>query len=139
MAEELITWSDDFLMGEENIDAQHQELVKLINSLYAGAQMGGVMTKVSYMEAIKGGLHYIKTHFSYEEEMMEKSSFPFYKEHKKQHEGFVAEISRSIKELEKVDKPDPGAFILFLKDWVLKHIADADKKYAPYVPSGRAR
>ena len=133
MAGELIVWTDDFLVGEESIDTQHKELVRLINEFYAGVQMGGIMTKVFYMQTIKGALHYIKTHFSNEESIMQKIEFPFYKEHKKLHEDFVAEVTHELKVFEDQDNPDPTDFIKFLVCWVSKHIADADKKMTSYL------
>ena len=64
MAEELVTWNDDYLIGNVTIDGQHRELVRMTNEFYAGVQMGGVLAKVYFLQTIKGAVQYVKTHFA---------------------------------------------------------------------------
>jgi hemerythrin len=133
MANELVAWSDDFLVGNATIDFQHKELVRMTNEFYAGCQMGGVMAKVYFMKTIQGAVHYVRTHFSTEEELMQKAAYPGYDTHKKMHDDFVHKVTQQIQLFEKEDNPDPAGFVKYLMDWVLQHIADADKKYMPYI------
>jgi len=133
MANELIPWSDDFLVGNKDIDTQHKELVRLTNEFYAGVQMGGLLAKVHFMQTIKGAMQYIKTHFVTEEEIMQKIKFPPLEEHKKQHEEFVAEVSQEIRFFEENDVPDPEGFVKYLMDWILNHVANSDKNITPYL------
>jgi hemerythrin len=133
MANELITWNDDFLIGNETIDSQHKELVKLTNEFYAGVQMGGVLAKVYFLQTIQGAVQYVKTHFAAEEDIMKKIKVPNFKEHKKKHEEFIAEVTREIKIFEKNDNPDPAGFVKYLMDWILQHVAESDKKITPYL------
>ena len=133
MADELVAWSDDFLVENEKIDGQHKGLVKMTNEFYAGVQMGGVMAKVFFMKTIQGAVQYVKTHFATEEEIMLKVNYPLYEEHKKQHEDFVAKVAQQVSTFEQEDNPDPAGFVKYLMDWVLQHIAESDKKYMPYI------
>ena len=133
MADELVPWSDDFLVGHESIDLQHKELVKLTNEFYAGVQMGGVLAKVFFLQTIQGAVQYIKTHFKTEEDIMEKIEFPLFQEHKKLHEEFITEVTREIQAFEKQDTPDPAGFVKYLMNWVLNHVANSDKKITPYL------
>ena len=133
MANELIAWDDKFLIGEETIDAQHKELVRLTNEFYDGVQMGGLLAKVFFMQTVKGAVHYIKTHFVTEEGIMEKADYPFLEEHKKQHEAFVNEVAVQIKAIETRDNPDSASFVKFLMNWVLNHIAHSDKGFSAYL------
>ncbi|MDR0585138.1 MAG: bacteriohemerythrin [Treponema sp.] len=133
MADELVAWSDDFLVGNSVIDRQHKELVRLTNEFWAGCQMGGVMAKVYFLQTIQGTVLYVKTHFSTEEELMRKANYPDFDAHKKQHEDFVAEVTRQIQFFEKEDNPNPSKFVEYLMNWILKHVADSDKKYMPYI------
>jgi hemerythrin len=133
MADELVEWSDDFLVGNRLIDEQHQELVRMTNEFYAGCQMGGVMAKVYFMKTIQGAVRYVKIHFSTEEEIMQKAAYPDYESHKKQHENFVAHVLQEVKVFENEDNPDPAGFVKYLMDWVLQHIAASDKRYVPYI------
>ena len=133
MANELVTWTDDFTVNNVIIDGQHKELVRLTNEFYAGVQMGGVMAKVYFLQTIKGAVNYVKTHFVTEEEIMQKVDFPLYDEHKKEHEDFINAVTKQVNVFENEDNPDPAGFVKYLMNWVLKHIADSDKKYVPYI------
>jgi len=133
MANELVTWSDAFSVGNKKIDGQHQELVRMTNEFYAGVQMGGVMAKVYFLKTIQGAVQYVKTHFATEEEIMQKVEYPLFAEHKQQHEDFVAKVGQQVQNFEQEDNPDPAGFVKYLMDWVLQHIAESDKKYAPYI------
>ncbi|MDR2434563.1 MAG: bacteriohemerythrin [Treponema sp.] len=132
MANELIAWSDDFLVGNSVIDGQHKELVRMTNECWAGCRIGGVVAKVSFLKAIQGAVLYVKTHFATEEEFMRKARYPLFAAHKKQHEDFVAEVAAQIRVFESEDNPNPTAFVEYLMHWILEHIANSDKKYMPY-------
>ena len=133
MANELVTWSDDFLVGNSTIDTQHKELVNMTNDFYAGVKMGGLVAKVYFLQTIKGAVNYIKNHFQDEEALMRKAEYPDYEEHKKQHEYFVNEVTLQIKNFEKEDNPDPAGFVKYLMNWILNHVGHSDKKYSPYI------
>ncbi|MCL2067508.1 MAG: bacteriohemerythrin [Treponema sp.] len=133
MANELVTWSDELSVGNKTIDEQHQELVRMTNEFYAGCLMGGIMAKVYFLKTIQGAVHYIKTHFSTEEEILKMIEYPELEFHKKQHEDFIATVLEQVRAFETEDNPDPTGFIRFLMDWILKHIANMDKNYIPYL------
>ena len=133
MADELIAWSDDFSVQNKTIDDQHRELVRMTNELYVGCQKGGILAKVYFFETIKGALHYIKTHFSTEEELMQRANYPGLSTHKGEHEGLVARVNEQIMLFEKQDNPDPAGFVKILMDWILQHIAASDKLYVSYI------
>ncbi|MDR2479160.1 MAG: bacteriohemerythrin [Treponema sp.] len=133
MADELVTWTDDFSVENEQIDLQHKELVRMTNEFYSGCQMGGVLAKVYFMKTIQGAVLYIKTHFATEEAIMRQADYPGFEDHRQQHADFVSEVTRQIQIFEKEDNPDPAGFIKYLMNWVLQHIANSDKKYMPYI------
>ena len=114
MADELVAWNDNFLVGHEKIDEQHKELVRMANEFYAGVQMGGVVAKVFFMKTIQGAVQYVKTHFATEEDIMQKSEYPLFEEHKGQHENFVAEVAQNVQAFETEDYPDPAGFVKYL-------------------------
>lgn len=129
----VIEWSDDFSVHNKLIDEQHRELIRITNEFYVNCQTGGVIAKVSFLTALKAAVHYVKTHFSTEEEIMRKVQYPEFEQHKKQHDDFVAEVQRQSKLFENEDNPDPAKFVSFLQNWIFGHIAASDKKYASYL------
>jgi len=133
MAEELVSWNDDFLVGNESIDAQHKQLVKLTNDFYAGVRTGKLKAKVYFLQTIKGAVEYVRNHFTNEEEIMREINFPLYDEHKRLHEDFVAEVIREISLFEEEENPNPEGFVKYLMNWIFQHIANSDKKYVPFL------
>ncbi|MDR1575262.1 MAG: hemerythrin family protein [Treponema sp.] len=133
MADELVVWKDDFLVGNSVIDGQHRELVRITNECWAGYRTGGIIAKVSFLKAIQGAVLYAKTHFATEEELMRKARYPLLAVHKKQHEDFAAEVAAQIRVFESEDNPDPAAFVEYLTHWIAEHIANSDQKYIPYI------
>jgi len=131
MDENLVTWNESYSVGLELIDNQHKELVKMVNSLFAGCKQGVVSADIAYLRTISKALEYARIHFSDEEKYMSLVKYPKLEEHKKEHEEFVVEIKASMKLFEE-GKTEPIDMANFLKNWLLNHIAISDKQYAPY-------
>jgi hemerythrin len=133
MANGVITWNDSYSIGNRTIDGQHKELIRLTNEFYEGCQMGGVITKVYFFNTVKGAINYVKTHFATEEEILRKIEYPEFDAHKKMHEEFVNKVLEQVRAFEQEDMPNPIGFIKFLMEWIMNHIASADKLYIPYL------
>jgi hemerythrin-like metal-binding protein len=85
------------------------------------------------MSAIRGMVDYVGYHFSTEEKIMERVNYPEYKIHKKEHSDFVKEVLRQVQDFQAGQKVSANDLVLFLKDWVLAHIAVCDKKMGIYL------
>jgi hemerythrin len=134
MAEnKIVTWHTSYSVGIPLIDAQHQELINLTNALYASCMTGRESSKAVFLKTIRGAVDYIGYHFSTEEKIMERISYPEYAAHKKQHKDFVKEVLRGVDDFTSGRKFIPNAFVHYLKDWVLTHIAVTDKKLGEYL------
>ncbi|WP_456434411.1 bacteriohemerythrin [Thermosulfuriphilus sp.] len=121
----LITWNNSFSVYVKSIDDQHRRLIKIINC----AQRAHNLNKdrrllTTIMNSL---IRYSETHFATEEKLMEDFGYPEYKEHKREHESLLLDIFE-INSL--YNKKDIGADILlnFLKDWLICHILDTDKR-----------
>ena len=128
--EHEVEWQDAFSVGSVLIDNQHKGLVQMTNSLFQGCDRHDEM--LSFMRTIQNAVNYAKIHFATEERFMRKTQYPEYADHKAQHEGFVAEVLKQVKNFEE-GNCTPLNFALFLKSWLLNHIAVSDKKYSPYL------
>jgi hemerythrin len=127
---EIVRWHSSYSIGIPLIDAQHQELINLTNSLYQSCFMGREASRTVFLKTIRGAVGYIGYHFSTEEKIMVRVSYPYaeYTAHKQQHKDFVREVLREVDDFTTGKKFTPNAFVYFLKDWVLTHIAVTDKK-----------
>jgi hemerythrin len=127
----LIEWSDNLSVNIDEIDSQHQQLVGLINDL------NDAMRERKAKEALGGILNsltdYTIRHFSTEENYFDKFEYPETRTHKKEHTGFVEKVATFKEGFEE------GKLLLsievmdFLKDWLISHIKDSDKKYGPFL------
>jgi hemerythrin len=127
---DIVIWSDAFSVGVRLIDDQHKELVRMTNELALGCKKGGSEAEIYFMKTIQGAVRYVKTHFTTEEIIMERLNYPEFVTHKKEHEDFVAEVLKDVRNFEQGQKMVPLDFVHFLQQWVLNHIAKSDKRYA---------
>lgn len=132
----LITWSEKMSLGVVVIDNEHKKLVRLVNELYDAIQAGRAN---DVLERVLDELvAYTKSHFRHEEELFSRAGFPDSAEHKREHD----ELTRRVLEIQaKVRAGVHGTLSLevmnFLKDWLIDHIQDRDRKYVAYLPAAR--
>ena len=137
---ELIPCGKRLVLGIPIIDSQHKELVVLANELnYKCLRHNKDTVKEGFVCAVRGSINYVKVHFSTEEKIMERVGFPGLEQHKLQHQGFIAKILEEIEGLESGHALAPNRFVIFLKDWVLSHIAISDKEMVDYVLAEAAK
>jgi len=125
----LIEWKDSLSVEVAEIDAQHKELVRMINELN-DAMLEGKARDV--LSNIIGGLaSYTVSHFGNEEKYFARFGYAGAIAHKGEHDRFVKKVG------EYKEQFDSGAIMLsveimrFLKDWLVNHIQGTDKKYIP--------
>lgn len=129
-------WKDSYLIGVEQIDAQHKQLVltlqDLLDSLHGDDAKAAKASKHT-IDFLKG---FVVIHFGAEEMYQQAVSFPLYEEHKKLHEGFTAEMREMEFELMRTGYSRPAVEKLakkLTKYWIW-HIVKEDKKIGDYVP-----
>ena len=132
MDEDSVVWSDDYSVDFEAIDDQHKELVRMTNTLFTGCKMGSTAADIAFMKTIRDAIEYAQTHFFTEEKYMKTVNYPDFVVHKKEHDLFVATVIESVRKFEE-EKTEPIELARFLKKWLLTHIAESDKRYAPYL------
>ncbi|MDR2144415.1 MAG: bacteriohemerythrin [Treponema sp.] len=128
----LIVWSDDYSVHFKIIDEQHQGLVQMTNDLIRGCKAGGTAMDVAFMKTVRNAVEYAQVHFYTEEKYMKQAAYPELEQHKEEHASFVGKVQKAVAAFEK-GKADPLDLAIFLKEWLLSHIAISDKKYAPYL------
>ncbi|MDR0623626.1 MAG: bacteriohemerythrin [Treponema sp.] len=138
---EIVRWHSSYSIGIPLIDAQHRELINLTNKLYEGCMSGREVSRVVFLRTVRGAVDYIGYHFSTEEKIMERVSYPYaeYSIHKQQHNDFVREVLREVDDFSSGKKFTPNAFVYFLKDRVLTHIAVTDKKLGEFLVDMKRR
>lgn len=131
----MFKWKEDFSVNIKNVDDQHQELFRLGTELYSLVSLkDGIDHYDEIMKVIDSLAKYTVYHFDYEEGVMRDNNYSDLEEHKKQHDTFVAKIN-SIK-TEDVDMRQRKIgmdLIVFIANWIEKHILVTDMKYKEYL------
>ena len=127
----FIRWSNEISVQDSVLDAQHQQILRVINDLFDAISAGQTSK-----EELGGLLYRLQiftvTHFQCEEAYMKYADCPFYKEHSKLHRIMAQKTELFTSHLERGDL-DPGELLRFLKDWWLSHIRKSDMEYVSYV------
>lgn len=124
---------EELLTGVKDIDEQHKELFNRVNNLYQACleQKGKVeiIRMMTYLE------DYVVTHFSSEESIMIDTGYADYSTHRADHITFMDTYNQLSKKYKEDGPTSP--FVLeinrFLKNWLLRHINNDDKKLAQYL------
>lgn len=128
-----IEWSDTYLLGIPEIDNQHKKLLAVANDLYDTAAGPADEYKLKMSKVLRSLTDYTVYHFSEEEKFMAKYGYPSAAVHKTAHDSFVNEVNHQIAKLDSGSQADALAFYSFVANWVLTHIARADRIWAAFV------
>ncbi len=82
-----VLWNDNLASGSTEIDTQHKELFKRIESLLAAFEKGTGREEVA--KIVQYLTDYVVLHFGNEESYMAKYAYSSASAHKAQHEQFV--------------------------------------------------
>ncbi len=126
----IINWNDSLSVGVVEIDNQHKKLVSMLNDLSDAmkARKGNeVLGKI-----IADLLAYTKTHFAAEEKYFIKFGYPDTAEHKKEHAGFIQEITKFKADFDSGKISVSIDVMKFLSAWLQKHIKGTDQKYTKF-------
>jgi len=126
----LVAWSPALSVGVARFDKEHQELVKLLNSLHDEMLKGKAKEALS---RILGQLiNYTVIHFKNEEDLFRKHAYPDARAHTAEHEALKTKAA----ELEKALKAGTGSLSVetlnFLREWLVRHIQGSDMQYKAF-------
>ncbi|OHD16021.1 MAG: hypothetical protein A2086_04875 [Spirochaetes bacterium GWD1_27_9] len=126
-------WDKNYNTNIEKIDEQHEILLSMMNSLHNGLKLSDTHLNKIVANVINDLFDYISYHFKTEEDLMEKSNYPYYEEHKNEHSVFFKKMLEIQKEFSKGKLNIEKELLDFLKDWLIKHILATDKKLGNFL------
>lgn len=126
-------WNEIYELGIPEIDLQHKKLISISNELYDVATKDDVNLKLTMSKILKNLTDYTVYHFTSEEDFMKKYGYEGVPMHKIAHDNFVAEVTQQIKKLDSSSKEAVLLFYDYIANWILTHIAKADKIWANFV------
>jgi len=129
-------WKDNYELGVPQIDAQHKELFKRVESflqvLRSGDSWDEKVLKVN--ETLEFMKRYVVEHFRDEEEYQKSIDYPGYEAHKQIHNDMVNYVVEFSKQYEQSNNDEQliQQFGGKLLAWLINHVAAEDQRIAHY-------
>ena len=133
---EKIVWNDEFSVGVDKMDVQHQGIIKILNKLVDNAQADPRSETVS--EVLAEMVEYASTHFKSEEQLLEDHEYPELKQQKAEHREFKRKAGNFCLLTLEQDEKMTHDLLNYLHGWWKEHILYEDKKYAAFFEEKRS-
>ena len=124
---DYLVWQDKWLIGIDELDADHKEIVRLINRLADPSDESSVLQRLENLAA------QLKAHFKREERFLDHIHFPDRTAHANEHTLELAEFTLMKRELkESGDVAMDKANLEAIKTWFFNHAVAQDQLFAEY-------
>lgn len=124
-------WSDELSVNHQNMDNQHQTLIRYVNEFYDLVARDA--TQAELITCFDRIVDFTSFHFAAEEAVMEENKFPGIRQHKLIHESLVKRVMELKQSLLNEEDNVRNDIKFFLKNWLTSHIKGIDKKYAEHI------
>lgn len=130
-------WRDEYKIGVELVDKQHQELFKrlgdFIQTVRSEKKVSKKQKEVEKTLNFMG--EYVTIHFDAEEALQKRYDYPDFEEHHKIHEKFKAEVAEFQENYQKNEYNED--FVLEfsgrLLTWLINHVASTDQDIGEHI------
>jgi len=125
-------WTPDLLTGNAVVDAEHRELIALIDKLEL-AGMGAV--RISPEEALDELTDYVFVHFQMEEKLMAREGYPAeaIEAHIAEHRTLDSRTQELVQQFTDGVLTTVEPIVTFLYEWFQHHIAEVDRVMAGWI------
>ncbi|HHH38773.1 MAG TPA: bacteriohemerythrin [Sedimenticola sp.] len=129
--ESFLVWDDDYSVGIEAMDRDHQRLLNLINNLKAAmlCNTGEAFERRNLDELVD----YTRTHLAKEEQLLQEHGYPDYEGHKAQHDQMISYVESYVRKYEQEGRKVLPEIADYLTLWLTDHINVTDKKYTAFL------
>lgn len=136
-SENTFCWTKDYSVNIAVLDEQHKDLFNTVNELEQALSAG------SGDAALDSILHklvqYALSHFAAEEHLMREHAFPGLMAHVVQHQMFRARVAEFLTDHRAGKAGVLASLLLFMQDWLKKHVLKIDKQYSPFLTARGVR
>ena len=123
---ETFVWNDRFLTGEDTVDSEHRELVRIIN--WVGSLQARQGVRPEEVHAVLDQLvQYAVMHFAHEEELMAESGVD--ERHASRHRAIHRDFAQQVTNMREMalGSGDSEFLLRFLTNWLAYHILGTDQ------------
>jgi hemerythrin len=121
-----LEWQDHFAIGVDSVDYEHQNLISMINRIFAELEERRDLEQIR--ETMADVHREITAHFALEERIMRDANYEEYGDHKNDHEDLLDQIRSMMEAIER--SPDVALDSLSedLGDWFGNHFQTFDAR-----------
>lgn len=129
-----LVWDEGMSVGIDSLDNDHKQLIAILAQLMSAKneKLGQKSIDVIF-ERLE---EYCQSHFAREETLLAKINYQQFEAHKRSHQAFINKIPQ-LKEQWFADGTESEVvkdkIILFLQQWLIKHILEEDLDYVPAI------
>jgi hemerythrin len=128
-----ITWKKEFRIGVQEIDAQHQELFTRLDRFTGAIEQGeGVRQLAPLLKFLDD---YTRRHFTAEENLQRRFSYPHLEMHIAEHRIFLKKLEGLAERLAQGEATEGLVRLTseILQQWLVHHICNVDKVLGAFV------
>jgi hemerythrin len=121
-----LQWRDEFSIGIDSVDFEHQNLMEMINMIYAELDN---RRDIAEIRRTVGEVHAeVSAHFALEERIMREAGYEEFAAHKNDHENLLDQIRTLMDAIE--NDPEHALDVLSeqLADWFSGHFNSFDAR-----------
>ena len=115
-----------FKIGVPFVDAQHEEMLKILFKLEKAVKEG--RDEQEFSGIVEELVEYTRYHFSQEEQYMLDKGLPNYENHKRHHDNYTERILELQQKHLEDKKAMSEELIDIMKDWSISHVYNMDKR-----------
>jgi hemerythrin len=124
-------WTEEYSVHISVLDEQHRRLINTVNQLDQALRSAEGSSVVDSVLAQL--VNYAGEHFATEESLMQQHSYPALSIHRAQHEAFREKLTGFL-QAHQAGKPCvPVSLMLYMKEWLRKHLTTSDQLYSAYL------
>lgn len=130
-----IQWREEFTIDGGVIDDDHKTLFGLVNDFNEG--IINFIAPNDLIPLLTSLTEYMQTHFQREEKLQEMSEFPFFEDHKKEHQALTEKFNDLKQKALKANEDTITDVVVeigtFLQEWLTGHVIESDLPMKPYL------
>ena len=127
----ILEWKEQYSLGNEALDHEHKELIRLINAVNEKIErVGGAEDQARIVEGMEEILNAVSAHFALEEKEMQSSHYEDFESHKADHEKLLDELYDLVDVVETTGIRDIREGVsAILEAWFSVHFQTFDRDY----------
>lgn len=126
-----LEWQDRYSVGVDEIDADHREIISIINRLDEIMSSGKARDGLpSITERL---VDYTRDHFRREETLMAQYQYPEIGRHRETHNKFIAELDNIQAALARGNYAISISLFSLLRNWLIDHIMAVDRDLGKHI------